>query len=498
MVRCAAIFALPVAASAAHVVVVGGGFAGLGAATELEKAGHTVTLLEAKDHLGGRAFTDKSSFDFAFDMGAMWIHGIKTNPLYEMANKFGVQTMVTDYDNLRVFDHTGTEVADSKIETLYDKFSAKMNRLRNEADKDVSLGASMEKTLSSLGLSQEEQNLMRFKVCDEIELDIAASVYNASGYWYDADANLPGGDVLIVDPRGFAGLVEAIAAGLKDVSLNTSVTKVDYSSSNGVSVHTSAGIINADYVVMTASLGVLKTDIISFVPALPTKIEHAIKSLGCDVSDKVVLEFPQGSAQHWGGADKDVFYIMNKETAHHGEFVETWNMKHYRNVDVLATFSVGPRDWALIEDVASDDQMGAAALAHLRLAFPTLPDPIKVHVHRWGRDKYAQCAWSSWYLGSSKLERDSFLTNTGRLHFAGEHTDSTHPGTTHGAWNTGVSAAAAIKAAEASTGWDAEGAALMRAAMHKPRPEDVFKGRPLRSPKKEWSRMQKAKASIFV
>lgn len=303
--------------------------------------------------------------------------------------------------------------------------------------------------------------------------------------------------MLITDTRGFAGLVEPIADGLKDVRLNTPVSKIDYSGSSGVEVHTSTGVLQADYVVVTTSLGVLKTDLLRFKPSLPSKIDKAIQNLGCDVSDKVVLEFPEGSATHWGGADKDVFYIMGKETKHHGEFVETWNMKHYRGLDMLMTFSVGPRDWALIEDEISDQAVGQSALAQLRLAFPSLPEPTKVAVHRWGRDEYAQCSWSSWFLGSGKKERNAFLkgAGNGRVLFAGEHVDDSHPGTTHGAWNTGVSAAAAIKSAE-SSGLTAVDSVSLRTRMHAPQSEDVFKGRPLRSPKKEWSRMQAGKASI--
>ena len=40
-----------------HVVVVGGGFAGLSAATRLVEAGARVTLLEKRGQLGGRAYS---------------------------------------------------------------------------------------------------------------------------------------------------------------------------------------------------------------------------------------------------------------------------------------------------------------------------------------------------------------------------------------------------------------------------------------------------------
>ena len=49
-------------------IVIGGGFGGLATAIRLQAAGHTVTLIEAREHLGGRAYQLKQD-GFTFDMG---------------------------------------------------------------------------------------------------------------------------------------------------------------------------------------------------------------------------------------------------------------------------------------------------------------------------------------------------------------------------------------------------------------------------------------------
>ena len=56
------------------VIVVGAGFSGLVAARELEAAGVDVTVFEARDRIGGRAWTHERLGGHALEMGATWVH----------------------------------------------------------------------------------------------------------------------------------------------------------------------------------------------------------------------------------------------------------------------------------------------------------------------------------------------------------------------------------------------------------------------------------------
>lgn len=55
------------------VIVIGAGFAGLTAARELSAAGHQILVLEARDRIGGRTWTD-NRFGHELEMGANWVH----------------------------------------------------------------------------------------------------------------------------------------------------------------------------------------------------------------------------------------------------------------------------------------------------------------------------------------------------------------------------------------------------------------------------------------
>lgn len=76
------------------VVVVGGGFSGVMAAYELNQAGYSVILLEAKHRIGGRSRTQrlKTNPNAVVELGATWINK-KTQPtIYALTQKFGLET----------------------------------------------------------------------------------------------------------------------------------------------------------------------------------------------------------------------------------------------------------------------------------------------------------------------------------------------------------------------------------------------------------------------
>ncbi len=77
-----------------ELLVIGAGYAGLTAAAIAREAGKTVAVLEARDRVGGRVWTDHLPDGAYIDRGAQWV-GPGQEKLYALARRMGVDTFPT-------------------------------------------------------------------------------------------------------------------------------------------------------------------------------------------------------------------------------------------------------------------------------------------------------------------------------------------------------------------------------------------------------------------
>ena len=76
------------------VLIVGAGYAGLTAARELTRAGKTVLVLEARNRVGGRVWTERFADGAYVDWGGAWV-GPTQDRLLALAGEYGVETFKT-------------------------------------------------------------------------------------------------------------------------------------------------------------------------------------------------------------------------------------------------------------------------------------------------------------------------------------------------------------------------------------------------------------------
>src|SRR5258708_5558121 len=72
------------------VIIIGAGAAGLGAARRLAAAGVAVRVVEARNRVGGRAWTARSPSGLPIELGCAWLHSADENELCALAVQAGL------------------------------------------------------------------------------------------------------------------------------------------------------------------------------------------------------------------------------------------------------------------------------------------------------------------------------------------------------------------------------------------------------------------------
>ena len=419
----------------AEVLVIGAGMSGLAAARTLVDKGVSVIVLEARDRIGGRTWTD-SFLGLPLDLGASWIHGIKNNPMTELAKRFGADTAPTDYENGILFDSDGSELSDSdyaEVEDLFESIYEEVAAMQEDTDDDMSLQQAFDEVLAERDLSEDEIRKLEFYVHQETALEYGADPADLSLWEWDQDEVFDGKDVVF--PNGYSQITNGLAQGL-DIRLNEKVTRISYGA-DGVEVETSSGTFGGEKAVVTLPLGVLKQASVKFEPSLPESKQAAINRLAMGVLNKVYLKFPK---IFWNEEIENFGYLGERL----GEWSDWMSFVPYVGAPVLMAFHGGEKGFAIEE--LSDDEIIAGAMKTLRVIYDdAIPEPEGYLITRWGKDPYAFGAYSHIPPFASGDDYDALFEPVDDvLYFAGEATSREYPATQHGAYLTGVAAAEEI------------------------------------------------------
>ena len=415
------------------VIVVGAGVAGLAAARRLQSSGASVVILEARNRIGGRVWTDTSMSGVPLDMGAAWIQGSKGNPITSLARSLGARTSTTDFENIALYDSSGRQLSSSettRIETNYRSLLQRVERLRDtmraERRADISLRAGFDRVLAGQNLSETERAELTFAIHAEIEDEYAMDASELSLFQWDQDEGFGGSNEIF--PGGYGQIARGLAREL-DIRLATKVTGIEYSN-RGVVVKTDQTSFNAERVIVTLPLGVLKRGLITFSPALPEQKIAAIRRLGMGALNKVYLRFPK---VFWP-KENDLLGIVSE----HGQWGEWVNYHRYSGQPILAAFNSG-KYARFLDTGLSDREITAAAMQALRAIYGrSIPEPNNVIVTHWALDPFSLGAYSSIPPGSSGNDYDTLAQPVGdRVFFAGEATSRAYPATVHGAFLSG-------------------------------------------------------------
>ena len=409
----------------ADAVIIGAGLAGLACAQQLIAAGRKVVVLEARQRIGGRIWSEQRQ-GYAIDLGASWLHGIANNPLHQLLiQELSVPIVPTNDQSQVTIGPDGDQWSSLRSEQADAWLRAFVNKAEETGRATESLVNLLPPRLTS------DQ---RFTLIADVEHELGAELNTIAANAPLGDGQeLMGSDAMV--PGGLGKLVRHLSQGL-DIRLGHVVTHIE-NQPNTITVRTAGGTeINAQRLCCTVPLGVLKQGGIRFEPQLPAAKMQAINRLGMGVLNKIVLLF---SERFWDNTT----WIRN-DGPDAGLWPEWVDLTSLIGRPGLMGFIAANQARKL--ELQPDRDIITSALGQLRRCYPkrVIPDPSEVLLTRWGKDPFSLGSYSYPAVGSTPAMRDELARRWGRMVFAGEAVSTSFPATIQGAYLSGIKAAKEI------------------------------------------------------
>jgi monoamine oxidase len=403
------------------VAVIGGGAAGVAAARHLYEAGVDCLLIEARDRLGGRAWTVPGPDGTALDLGCGWLHSADCNPWVTIAEAGGYTIDKTPPPWRR--SSLGFAPGEQQdYRNAFDAFDQRVSKLAR-ADEDAALAAALEPGGHWNGL-----------IGAVVTFISGAEPAQVSARDYD---NYDNGEVNWRVVEGYGAAVARYGEGVP-VALDCPVRRIDHSGKR-LKIVTTKGEITAAQAIVTLPTSVLAEAEALFAPALPEKTQAA-RDLPLGLDDKLFIALDRAEE-----FDKDSRLFGHSDRA----ATAAYHLRPFGRPQIEAYFGgTNARELEAQGKGAFFDFAVSELSEILGSAFARRLKPI--HVYRWGADPFARGAYSYAVPGKADCRATLAAAVDGRLFFAGEACSKHDFSTAHGAFLTGVAAAEQVLAVRKS------------------------------------------------
>jgi len=419
------------------VVVIGAGISGLMTARRLVEAGHTVAVLEARDRVGGRTWSDTIDGEF-FEIGGQWVSSDQ-DALKALLKELGKQTYSRYRDGNSVYvtregerrEFRGDFPVDAATLREIDRVVAALDELAAQIDAatpwEHPRAEELDNTQFSTWLASLTDDREAVRIVDHY---IAAGMLTKPSRTFSVLQAM----LMVASAEKFEHLIdegilldERVVGGMQSVSeqiadelgagvvhLSTPVRHLTWTDAgDGRPAHVVAAgdrvTVQAQYAVVAVPPNLYST--IDYAPALPRmrQIAHQHHSMGLVIKAQAVYETPFWRERGLSGTG----------FASHERVCEVYdNTLHGQEHGTLVGFIVSERadeTWAL-----SEDERKQAVLDSFAAYFgEDARKPLAFYLSDWGSEQFTRGAYAaSWDLGG--LSRWGHLQNqpVGPIFFA--------------------------------------------------------------------------------
>jgi lysine-specific histone demethylase 1B len=391
------------------IIIIGAGAAGLYAAYILKAKGIDFQILEASSNYGGRLGKLTGFANYPIDTGAQWLHG-KTSIVGDLITKSKTKITLDNSETKYWFNGQ-----------LVNSLPKKTAIFQGDGLPDISY----KDYAVQKGLGNEYKYIV-----ENIAGDQGAAASRLSVFGNNADEeNWSSGDDDFKFEETYFDLIDTqIASQVKNkISLNTIVTKIDYSQSTIQITDSNNNTYNADKVIITVPIPILKSADIQFIPMLPNEKTSAFAKIGMDAGMKVFLKFSHK------------FFDQNIIGGPICAAYADDSIGKAQKDNVLLCFIMGVQA-EYLTSLGSDTAITAALLQELDTMYngQATASFIASHVNNWTINPFVKGAYSYSTIGMGDARKVATKPINKKLYFAGEAMNTNgHHQTVHGAIETG-------------------------------------------------------------
>lgn len=399
------------------VVIIGAGVAGLSAARHLQSLGRSFVMLEARDRIGGRAWT-QDFMGVPVDRGAQWLHSAAINPLAKVANARNAVLSPSTTAEGRLFDAPGQVGRDAAAPLALSERA--LERRYRRRGREVAEASLADFAVEDAALAA---NMTAFTIGEEPDRIAASDVAMLAAH--GADLSVGG---------GLGRLVQDLGTDVP-VRLASRVERIDWSMPGGVLVTGPFGSLRARACLITVPPAVLASPSgIRFTPELPVAKQAAIERLPMGAFTKVALRLDAPALNL-------PLYSVEMQ-----RFERGWrHALHHAQRSGLVTL--------MISGDAARDLVNAgekAAIAEAKDVLSAIAGSSAAAnvqgglLSEWLSDPLALGSYAHVTPGRGDPRRDLALPVADRLFFAGDTVGGDLSMTVGGAWRAGKAAAKAM------------------------------------------------------
>jgi monoamine oxidase len=401
------------------VVIVGAGSAGIGAGLGLTRLGISHLILEAKQRVGGRAYSDTSSLGHLWDLGAHWLHSGDVNVMRFMAEKLKHKFRPENpaVTSFRSFIGGQWKVSDFATDYVWTKLEEIVQAGRSGSD--VAAESILDPGHAMYPLLRHWCQLIYSKDPSELSTGDA-------GNYSDSHVNLPVED-------GYGALVARLSRDLP-IRLGVTVKAIEVMGS-GVRLETNSGAVTTKACILAVPSRILEKQRIAIKPGLPAVLQQAFADVTMGYGEKVALGFDRKVFEGFEIPFANVFDPVAPETRPLNfelhPFGRPIAVAHVGGSVALDLVKAGPE---VMKGFAIDTLVKAFG-ADIRRRIVTSATT------GWTMDEHIGGAYSGAAPGKAEARKVFSEPVHDRLFMAGEHVHRHYMATVHGAYETGLDAA---------------------------------------------------------